>query len=161
MQILPQHEGITPISKDYYLVSVNDEVLQIPLRIYFDQTISRGKMEYGLTDIQQLILDCIYTRHHDGYVRQERLERLIYSDQDWVVPFKIQLLGEYVFEIIKVLNENINEKNISLYQNFILENKEYWCKTKDRVISYWNVYYKQHFPERSGYPGFQIIKKLN
>lgn len=157
LRILPQpdNRSLGLVSKHSHLVSIDDETLRIPARIYCEQTIV-----YGLTDTQKIILDCIYTRHHNGYIRQERLMRLIDNNEDWVIPFKIQLLGEYVIEIIEVLNKSIGKKNKYTYQKFIAENREYWQKTIDRIVSYWNAYYKWKFPERSNYPGFQILEKL-
>jgi hypothetical protein len=50
-----------------------------------------------------LVVRCIYTRHHDGFVRRRHLERLLEAEVEWTGPFVFQLLGEYVVEILLVL----------------------------------------------------------
>lgn len=35
----------------------------------------------------------LYTRHHDGHVRQRHLARIIEVTDSWIVPFVVQLIG--------------------------------------------------------------------
>ena len=53
-----------------------------------------------LTARQRLILGCIFTRHHNGYVRQQWMRAVVPHAEPWVVPFVLALLGEYVVEIV-------------------------------------------------------------
>ena len=105
------------------VVSLDNEALKIPYRLYFNEP-SPDK-EKLLTDLQGVILNCIYLRHHNGFIRQRRLTKLIYKIDYFVVPFVFQLLGEYVMEIIEVLQMHINP-NIDNYVKFINENQKYW-----------------------------------
>lgn len=134
--------------------------LNIPGRVYFDNpTDSTGKT---LTDNQQTILNCIYLRHHNGFVRQARLEKLINNTNDYfVIPYIFQLLGEYVVEILKVVDRHINERTIDNYLKFFKENPKYRQQTESRMISYWDVYYRRTKHKRlNDYIGQQIFKRL-
>lgn len=137
---------------------LNDEILNIPSRVYFNEPAEID--EKALTERQQLILNCIYLRHHNGFIRQKRVDKIIGSKEDFVIPFIIQLLGEYVVEILYVLDQNIKDEDIKFYKNFILQNEKYWQKTKSRLISYWNEYYRSQYPILKEYVGFKIIQKL-
>ena len=121
-----------------------------------------------LTDLQKAILNCIYLRHHNGFIRQRRLEKLIDTTDYFVVPFIFQLLGEYVMEILEVLQKHINP-NIDNYVKFINENQKYWTQTESRMISYWNEYYRRpmypnylppKYATRKEYIGQQIVDRL-
>lgn len=121
-------------SPDAQSINLDNECLKIPCRVYFDEPSS--SKEKDLTEIQKVILNCIFLRHHNGFVRQRRLELLIDNTEYFVVPFVFQLLGEYVIEILFVLDKLINENKLHKYSKFISENAEYWQKTESRVISY-------------------------
>ena len=96
-----------------YEISLNSERLIIPYRLYFDEP--KENEEKELSEIDMEILNCIYLRHHNGYLREKRLKKLLKSKNKFVIPFSIQLLGEYVFEILKVLDEHIAEQNLNYY----------------------------------------------
>ena len=133
-------------------------VLVIPYRIYFNEPDTAK--EAKLTDRQKIILHCIYLRHHNGYVRQNRLERLIESDELWIIPFTFQLLGEYIYEILEVLDKHINDKTIDMYRQFVSENEKYSQLTRERVISYWDVYYRGRSPILANYLGQHLIDRI-
>ena len=148
------------------VVSLDNEALKIPCRIYFNEP-SPDKEEL-LTDLQKEILNCIYLRHHNGFIRQRRLMKLIDKTDYFVVPFVFQLLGEYVMEIIEVSQMQIIP-NIDNYVKFINENQKYWTQTESRVISYWNEYYRRpmypnylppKYATRKEYIGQQIVDRL-
>jgi hypothetical protein len=82
------------LSENSITVSLKEEIIQFPYRIYFDEPIATK--EDSLTTLQKTILDCIFLRHHNGFVRQRRLELLLDKTDFFIVPFVIQLLAEYV-----------------------------------------------------------------
>jgi hypothetical protein len=139
-------------------VQLDNELLSIPYRIYFNEPVIEE--ESKLTDIQKTILNCIYLRHFDGYLRQRRLENLVDKNDNWIIPFTIQLLGEYVFEILQVLNKHINDKTIESYVKFIRENPKYWKQTESRMISYWNEYYRRQYSKLKNYLGRELADKI-
>ena len=143
------------ISDTFFTVIVNGEKLDIPYRIYFEEP-----NEKNLTGTELLILNCLFTRHDNGFIRQQRLERIFASNEYWVSPFIMQLLGEYVVEILFTIETNLSDKWINNLTLFIEENTSFFETTKRRVISYWDCYYRNNFNVKENYVGFQILEKL-
>jgi hypothetical protein len=155
----PAHEPARP-----FTVNVQGEVLQIPERIYNPEPPS--ELVAGLAEAQAEVLGCLYTRHHDGFVRQRHLRRIIGLSHPWVAPFVVRLIGEYVVEILVEIREGLNELDVSgsrqrmQFGTFIAENPAFFNLTVDRVESYWNCYYRHRYPARSEYPGFLLLRSL-
>ena len=138
-------------------IFIKKESIFIPGRIYTAENLKIN--EINLSEKQQTILNCLYLTHNDGYLRQQKLELLKDKYDDFVIPFKIKILGEYVIEIINDLEKHINEKTIKSFINFIRENPNYWRLTKSRIVSYWGEYYKNN-SKLKDYVGYKIIKTL-
>ncbi|WP_161888689.1 hypothetical protein [Pontibacter russatus] len=139
-------------------INLRDESLVITYRLYFNEP--DLEKEETLSDKQKAILNCIYLRHYNGYIRERRLQGLIPTSEYWVIPFTTQLLGEYVYELLEGIDRHVNEQNIDLYQEFILENPNYWQKTASRMISYWNEYYRKRFLMLKQYLGYEIVQRI-
>ncbi len=78
----------------------------------------------------------------------------------WSIPFVIALVGEYVVEIIDDIYAAAPQFNRELMATFIGENPTFYKLTCDRVVSYWNCYYRWQF-KRSDYVGFKLLRKLD
>ena len=140
-------------------VRVAGESLLIPQRIYHDPLAISVGSRLGLgSQTQKEILDSLFSRHVDGFVREKRLSRILRSDRVWIPPFVIQLAGEYVVEILRLIEQAIPELDPTVYREFVLQNPEFIGKTKQRIVSYWNCYYRSIPRER--YPGFPIYNFL-
>jgi hypothetical protein len=155
LRVLPSDGGA---SEHVFTVQLGDERISIPFRIYFNEP--GPSVEANLTSQQRTILNCIYLMHHDGFVRQRRLENLLQLHEEFVIPFKVKLLGEYVIEILEVLDKDINETTLPAYVEFIKANPRFWQQTQSRVISYWNEYYRRKFPKLEEYVGFIIVERI-
>ena len=140
-------------------VRQNGEPLVIPCRLYFNEP--DPKDEAQLTKVQKIILNCIYLRHHNGYIRQKRLENLLNEHEPFMIPFTFQLLGEYIYQIIEVLDKHIDGSIVDVYRSYMRENPEYARLTENRVVSYWNEYYRGRFSKLKNYLGHKIITKLH
>ncbi len=156
--LLDKNFDIHPIAEQEIIL--NGQKLIIPRRVYFDNP--NDIAENNLTFTQQTILNCIYLRHHNGFIRQQRLEKLIDNvDDDFVIPYIFQLLGEYVMEILEVADKHINDKTIENYLKFFIENPKYRQVTESRMISYWNVYYRWgKYKKLNDYIGQQIFNRI-
>jgi hypothetical protein len=99
MSTLPQ----PPWNTRTFSVRVGSEDVSIPYRIYHDPALIDTAR---LTSRQEELLDCLLTRHHSGFVRQEHLGRIVCCNHDWTPPFVVQLVGEYVIEILSLIREN-------------------------------------------------------
>jgi hypothetical protein len=140
-------------SAEGFSVKVAGEMITVPYRLYHSP--SQIKAEH-LTDLEKEIVDCLLTRHHDGFVRQLRLERIIRSGNPWVPPFVVQLLGEYSIEIIGVIHEHLNSLDRPLYREFLQANPEFFTQTAQHVESYWDRYYR--VLPREEYIGFKVLE---
>ena len=163
IQILPLADenpicGSYPLIVSSWQIRLEDELLTVPYRIYFKEP--ELELESALNERQTDILNCIYSRHHNGYVRSKRLKRISDHAESWVIPFVIQLLGEYVWELFPIINTKINESTLHFYKDFRLENPTYWRLLESRVVSYWNEYYRDSFPKWENYFGNQVLSKI-
>lgn len=141
-----------------YSVQFRGETLEFPYRVYFNEP--RNTLEKHLTEEEQVILDCIFLRHHNGYIRQRRLERLIDRRQAYIIPFTFQLLGECIKEILMIVDDHINDDTMPEYIQFMKENKKYAEQTENRMISYWDLYYRTEYPKRKRYIGQKTFDRL-
>lgn len=144
-------------------VVVGDEVLRIPYRVY-NPPITADELG-GLSVGSQAILDCVYSRHHDGHVRHASARRLLAVDAGWVAPFTIKLLGEYVVEIAVDIRDALqgwadNSSPLVTYRGFADANRPFINRTTAQATSYWNCYYRFRWPDRREYPGLVALGLL-
>jgi len=109
-----------------------------------------------LSSLQKHLVNCVLTRHKDGYVRQSRLDQIIGFNQPWVPAYLIQLLGEYVVEIQQLIEARLQDLDKNVYRNFLVANPELFALTEQRVISYWDCYYRTR--AREDYVGFRVLR---
>ncbi|MFI7217945.1 hypothetical protein [Micromonospora maritima] len=145
-------------------VAVDEQPLVIPYRIY--QAEPPAGAEASLPPTQSAILNCLYTRHHDGRVRQRRLEHILGLDEPWVVPFVVRLVGEYVLEILLDIRRELVELDDpttpqhAVYGRVLAANPSFLAVTRQRVASYWACYYRHLYSDRRYYPGFTVIESM-
>ncbi len=150
--------GIPPTNHDVGPVCVDGEPLHIPDRFYSKKP--AWGLEKELWGTQRTILACLYSRHDDGFVRETYLRKLLLASEAWVPPFVLQLVGEYVIEIIQVVASSLDSIRNDSYRSFAAENPRYIEITKHRVISYWDCYHRRTCPNFREYPGFQVMDAL-
>lgn len=136
-----------------YDVTLNGELLEIPVRLYFPASILSGP------DDDTLLL-CLGTRHHDGFLRQKCVTQLLERGDEFAVPYIVQLLGEYVVEIARVINNALPGIDIAPYRRFLAGNPRYLATTRRRVISYWSCYYRAAYPDIGTYPAYIALRHL-
>src|SRR4051794_11961145 len=133
-------------------ITLNGQQLRIPARIYSpepDWAIVRS-----LADVERSIAACLFTRHPDGRVRERALTHVPVSVESWAAPFIIQLLGEYVIELVERAASLIEGAPTAGYVAFARENPDFLRLTTQRATSYWNAYYRGRIPKRTDYPAF-------
>ncbi|WP_415958704.1 hypothetical protein [Streptomyces sp. 021-4] len=144
-------------------VDVQGETVAIPSRIYNEEP-SPDSERPPLAGTQQVILHCLYSRHSDGRVRQRHLEQIVASGEPWVVPFVVQLAGEYVLEIIEAIGRGLPGLGVPgsaqrrLYGEFIARNPAFFARTERRVVSYWSCYYRWKYGAFGTYPGYVLLE---
>ncbi|MCX5562841.1 hypothetical protein [Streptomyces sp. NBC_00038] len=143
-------------------VDVQGETVVIPSRIYNAEP--GADLERALAGTQQVILHCLYSRHSDGRVRQRHLEQIVASGEPWVVPFVVQLAGEYVLEILEAIGRGLPGLTVPgsaqrrLYGEFIARNPAFFARTERRVVSYWSCYYRWKYGAFGTYPGCVLLE---
>lgn len=159
---------IVPIARPWsageIAVRVESEQLFIPHRIYNDELGLRAMAE--LSPRAQIMIHGLYTRHHDGHIRQRHLEQVVAAQYLWAVPYVIQLVGEYVVEIIEVIEAALTQLidqgswQQASYGRFAAENPAFIKVTQARVASYWNAYYRRQYQSIADYPGHRFMVRL-
>lgn len=138
---------------DCFNALVDNQALSIPYRIYHNSSLVHTDR---LGQVQKELVDCLLTRHHDGLIRQAHLTRIVTSRNTWVPPFVVQLLGEYVVQIIRVIEENLGNLDTPVYAEFLQSNPRFLDLTERRVFSYWDCYYRT--VKRDAYSGFRVLR---
>jgi len=151
--------GETYQSIDSFSAVVHHETLQIPARLYCPA--KQIENQTGYFRMQIKIAACLGTRHHDGFVRERCLVRLLPATEPWVVPYVVALVGEYVLPIIRVIQQEISASDLQPYGEFLARNGSLFETIERRVISYWNAYYRRAFPHWNDYPGADVLKRLH
>lgn len=151
--VLPHPSWSTPT----FSVCVREQIVSIPYRIYHDPVLID---QASLTARQVDMLGCLLTRHHDGFVRERYLAKIVCANNEWTPPFVVQLVGEYVVEILQVVKRNLHHLDPKLYASFLQANPRFFAVTKQRVASYWNCYYRWE-QRRRDYAGFEIVEFLD
>jgi hypothetical protein len=136
-----------------FSVLVGSETVFIPYRIYHDP----GLIDLTKpTPIQTTLLDCLLTRHHDGFVREKHLTKILNLNDQWIPPFVVQLVGEYVIEIIQTIRNDLDKLDTQVYRSFLTSNPTFHALTKQRVMSYWDCYHR--WQRSDDYAGFEVLR---
>ena len=137
---------------------VGTEFLHIPSRQYYlEPKLDSVKT---LSVIEQTILACLFTRNYDGFIRQKYLEKIVTQNEEWVIPYIFQLVGEYVVEITNIIWTNLENLDKPRYINFGRENPRFMDLTRRRVLSYWAEYYRSQYNNFADYPGYKVLNAL-
>lgn len=153
--------GWTRLSPGTIKVKIEYEHIQIPMRLYLLEVDAERIKK--LTSTQQTILYCLYTRHHDGYVREHYLQQLLKTRprNGWVLAYVIELASEYIREIVDIIVPAIEQWDSEVKRRFVEDDPAYMKRIEDRMISYWNAYYRSgERRSEANYPGFRIIESL-
>jgi hypothetical protein len=165
IRTLPAPPTLATTVRDPIEALVDGDRVLIPYRMYYAEP-SADAMG-ALSEAGRMVIGCLYTRDHDGRVRQRAVQDLVSSTQACVVPFVVQLIGEYVIEIIDVIWAALDDVSApdsphrGQYQRFVQENQALINLTTARVASYWNCYYRRRFPDRFDYAGYRLLRGLN
>jgi hypothetical protein len=144
---------------------VSGDDIEIPYRMYHRPIPPERWGSPGSTE--STILGCMYSRHHDGRVRQAALTTLLGSTEPFVAPFLIQLLGGYVLEIVEEIAARIDRDHgdagdlLGVLSQFAQGNPAFMTLTEARARSYWAEYYRSQFMWARDYPALVAISKIS
>ena len=152
-----------PIQQNCFAeISLDGEKLQIPYRFYNTELLEDVVKE--LTETEQIILHCIYSRNCNGFTRQKHIASIFLLDEipKWTLPYIIKLCDEYVMEIIEIINDNISKISNDKIAEFVNENKRFIALGYARMGSYWGCYYKGlKFKKYIGYKFYRNVLGYN
>lgn len=137
----------------------NNKQLIIPSRVYCNDVYEIG-INTLLSEEERCILCCILSRHRSGYVREKALEYLLSNSQNFTVPYSFRLLGDYVIEIVSIFERSLREDTVTQYRIVKAEDASSYLTIKNRMISYWNEYYRWRFPRLHNYLGWKIFERI-
>lgn len=151
-------------SRDWHPIGVQGDPVVIPHRIYNPVPVSDLAHQGSEAGVA---IDCLYTRHNDGFVRQAAHRRLLAgAEHPWVTPFVVQLLGEYVIEICHDI-QLFAETDLPTrpgwarqFRSFAHENPDFIALTRQRAASYWACYYRGPHLYRDTYPGLRALSLM-
>jgi len=136
-------------------VYVDGETLTIPRRVYYQPALLR--LAAWAPGDAGLVALCLGTRHHDGFLREACLSRLLEVRRNWIVPFVVQLVGEYVPQIVRRIEDALPGLDHAAYGRFLRENPQFFARTERRVISYGYTYLAAGYPDLRDHPGTRTI----
>jgi hypothetical protein len=138
-------------------IIIENERISLPYRIYYQEFSDLELKKF--TDVQARLINCYFTRHHDGYVRQRSLKMLLNSRKimNWEVPYIFALCGEYVVEIVEDIYSNFNIIDNDDIIKFVKLNPSFTMLTEGRIASYWGEYYRT-YSSKKDYNGFKLQK---
>lgn len=145
-----------------FKVLVQGEAFSAPYRVYCRPTVLQAVIARSAGETRQLAV-CLGTRHCDGYLREECLRELLAMDCPWAAPFIVQLLGEYVIEIVELVAwavATLSVVDVARYSQFALENPAFMATTRRRATSYWNCYHRGRFPKLCAYPAIAALDAI-
>jgi hypothetical protein len=144
---------------------VAGEPVVIPYRVY--NPAPPPDFASGLSRTEQAVAAAVYSRHHDGLVRQRALGMLLDCDEPWTAPFVVQLLGEYVIEIcadIEKFTRTALPARPAMRASlsaFLRYNPCFAELTRQRAVSYWSCYYRALHVSRDAYPALTALSRLS
>jgi hypothetical protein len=142
-----------------FSVVLDDRPLAIPYRVYYDQ--AQLLLCTERAGMEGLVAQCLGTRHHDGFVRERCARALLTQDADIRVPFLVQLLGEYVLEIILPIRHALSGPLLAACAHYLHDNPRYKATLERRATSYWSCYYRHRYPVLADYPAMQVVRQID
>ncbi|MEI5909564.1 hypothetical protein WAK64_21305 [Bacillus spongiae] len=154
---MPYNNSTIGESQDIDEYVQDDIVIKFPYRIYYID--NSDKYIDSLNVQQKMILHCIYSRSCDGFVRQKHLKLLLMMDyENWAIPYIVKICDEYVIEIVEMTYEILKERDTEEIKKFCLENNALFYKSYNRMISYWNEYYRLKYNNFQEYVGRKLFE---
>ena len=131
-------------------------VVKFPYRIYYVDI--QDSVFNQFSDTEKAILHCIYSRCCDGYVREKHIKALLSTAYpDWTIPYIVKVCDEYVIEILETVYTVLQNQDNERIKHFCMENKKSFCLSYNRMISYWNEFYRKECYHYKNYIGRKLF----
>lgn len=144
------------ISDEHIFYTLHGNPIEIPYRMYWADL--SDEAYHQLSHLQRMMICCIYTRSYDGYVREKYARKLLdMALESWVIPFLVKLCDEYVIEILDTIYEKLKQRDNEDIREFCLQNRVSIRKSYARMISYWDVFYREDVYDFRQYVGRKLF----
>jgi hypothetical protein len=164
-----------PFVNEHASVDVRGEEFRLLRRVYFDYVYLKDgswhtHARWQMPSLEQDVLACIYSTHHDGVVRAQSINRLIESRHDWALPYLLNLVSDYVVEITELIDYRADRIDIEIAHQFAASNHRYVSRIADRVLSYWSLWHRvrhhsgtdhPQYAWLEDYPAYKTLKRLD
>lgn len=149
-------QGISEQTCTYQLL--NGQIVTFPYRIYFIDEFD--SLSSSMTYTQQMIYHCLLTRSCDGYVREKHIEAILRIDYPhWAIPYILKVSDEYVIEIVEKVYSQLKNRDTQDIKEFCQLNRQAFLRSHDRMISYWNEFYRDICFRYRNYVGRQLFEE--
>lgn len=107
-----------------------------------------------------VVYHCIFSRSCDGYVREKHIKALLSCDLPaWAIPYIIKVSDEYVIEILESIYQSLKNINTDDFKAICHKNLQSFLYGHDRMISYWNEFYRIQCYRYHNYVGYKLYKE--
>lgn len=157
LKVIPK-KAYVPKDISYYVSTyiLSSGEIHLPGQVYFYEPTIEDM--YSLTERQQTILHCIYSRSHDGYMREKHITAILSTDlPEWTLPYIVKVCEESVIDILKVVYASLEGKDTEQIKQFCANNYESFYQSYNRMISYWNAFYRNDCYEYKDYIGRKLF----
>ena len=150
------HIGETEYGYTYTLLSGQE--ISFPSRIYYYDVCDISSST--LTFEQKMIYHCIFSRSCDGFVREKHIKAILEDVYpDWAIPYILKVSDEYVVEILECVYSKLKNKDTECIKAFCKLNLQSFICSHDRMISYWNEYYRNQCYHYKNYIGKKLFSE--
>jgi hypothetical protein len=143
-------------------VAFGDEVLMMPQRLDYSPAAVDAAM--SSSGDSAVVAACLGTKSYDGYLRQRSIEALLANPRAWSIPYLVDALGDYVLEILQVMEGYVPGELEKDYAEYLVANEERFVRLCRRCVSYWNEFdrfrCRNLYPDWNAYPGARLIADL-
>ncbi len=132
------------------------ETICFPRRIYYLD--DYDAIKDGLSPIQQFIYHCIFSRSNDGFIRQRHIREILSGDiPSWAMPYIVKVCDEYVMEILEDVYAALKDCDNAQLHQICERNWPTFLRSHDRMISYWNEFYRDRCYHYKDYVGRSLF----
>lgn len=137
---------------------LDGQEITFPYRLYYvDDIVGTGE---SFTPNQKVIYHCLFSRSCDGFVREKHIRELLSAELPaWAIPYILKVCDEYVVEILELVFAFLKDKDTSLYKKVCQKNSQQFLYSHDRMISYWNEFYRKNCESYRQYVGYRLFKE--
>jgi hypothetical protein len=144
------------VSRDAIEYRLSTEKISFPYRLYCVEVSESEQRKFSY--LQEMILHCIYSRSCDGFVRERHVNQLLLMEyEEWAFPYIVKVCDEYIVEILEMVYESLSAKDNSKLKAFCLVNRKSFYKSYNRMISYWNEFYRDKCYRYKDYIGKKLF----